>query len=49
MKNAYLTFEINVAFKPESPEGLILFKGQNNKIDGDYITFGLEQGYPVFR
>ena len=49
LEDAYLTFEIDLALKIESPDGLILFTGQSDKIDADYISFGLQGGYPIFR
>ena len=49
LNDAYLTFDIEIAFKPEHGDGLILFKGQNEKIDSDYVSFGLEEKYPVLR
>ena len=49
LEDAYLTFEIDLALKIESPDGLILFTGQSDKIDADYISFGLKEGYPIFR
>ena len=49
LEDAYITFKIEISFKPEKPDGLILFQGLSDKIDGDYISFGIEQGYPVFQ
>ena len=49
LEDAYLTFEIDLALKIESPDGLILFTGQSDKVDADYISFGLKEGYPIFR
>ena len=49
LPNAYMEFDIEVSFKPESPDGLILYNGQQAGGSGDFISFGLNNGYPEFR
>ena len=47
--DAYLTLEIDVAFKPESDQGLIFFQGQETDLSGDFILLGLKEGVPEFK
>lgn len=49
LPNAYMEFDIEISFKPESPDGLILYNGQQAGGSGDFISFGLNNGYPEFR
>ncbi|KAG1651176.1 Basement membrane-specific heparan sulfate proteoglycan core protein [Nymphon striatum] len=45
---AYVEFDIAVSFKPDKPDGLILYNGQQVGA-GDYIAFGLAGGHAEFR
>lgn len=45
---AYVEFDIKVSFKPEKPDGLILYNG-HQRGSGDYIAFGLANGHAEFR
>ena len=48
--DAYLTLEIDIAFKPESEQGLIFFQGQEKDLSsGDFILLGLVDGVPEFQ
>ncbi|XP_050723887.1 basement membrane-specific heparan sulfate proteoglycan core protein-like isoform X5 [Eriocheir sinensis] len=50
LSRAYLMFDIEISFKPESPDGLILYNSQRPGPDeGDFVAFGLVNGYPEFR
>lgn len=49
LPNAYMEFDIEKSFKPESPDGLILYNGQQAGGSGDFISFGLNNGFPEFR
>ncbi|XP_046437149.1 basement membrane-specific heparan sulfate proteoglycan core protein-like isoform X37 [Daphnia pulex] len=49
LPNAYMEFDIEISFKPESPDGLILYNGQQAGGSGDFISFGINNGYPEFR
>ncbi|CAH1240507.1 HSPG2 [Branchiostoma lanceolatum] len=49
LREAYLQFDIEVSFKPESTEGLILYNGQKNGGAGDFMSLGLSEGYVEFR
>ncbi|XP_054720927.1 basement membrane-specific heparan sulfate proteoglycan core protein-like [Uloborus diversus] len=48
LPDSYLVFEIEIAFKPESMNGLILYNGQKNN-QGDFISMVLVNGYVEFR
>ena len=47
--DAYLTLEIDIAFKPENEQGLIFFQGQEKDLTGDFILLGLVDGVPEFQ
>ncbi|XP_025416415.1 basement membrane-specific heparan sulfate proteoglycan core protein isoform X4 [Sipha flava] len=47
--NTYLEFKIEIHFKPEMGDGLILYNGQKYGGSGDFFSFGLNNGYPEFR
>ncbi|XP_072174592.1 basement membrane-specific heparan sulfate proteoglycan core protein-like [Diadema setosum] len=49
LSNAYLEFEIQISFKPESTEGLLLYNGQNLDRSGDFFSFGLSGGHAELR
>ncbi|XP_071839760.1 basement membrane-specific heparan sulfate proteoglycan core protein-like isoform X3 [Apostichopus japonicus] len=49
LANAAFEFEIVVSFKPESPEGLILYNGQYSQASSDFLSFGLSGGHAEFR
>ncbi|XP_069692113.1 basement membrane-specific heparan sulfate proteoglycan core protein isoform X26 [Periplaneta americana] len=49
LPDAYLQFGIKVSFKPESPDGLILYNGQKKGGEGDFMSLGLNNSYVEFR
>jgi hypothetical protein len=49
LPDAYLAFDVEVSFKPENPDGLILFNGQNEFGIGDFVSLILKDGVPEFR
>ncbi|XP_071944831.1 basement membrane-specific heparan sulfate proteoglycan core protein-like [Antedon mediterranea] len=49
LSDAYKEFEIDLSFKPESTEGLLLYNGQKTDGNGDFFSFGLNNGYAEFR
>ncbi|KAK2716784.1 hypothetical protein QYM36_007057, partial [Artemia franciscana] len=49
LPDAYLQFDIELSFKPEVPDGLILYSSQKEGSNGDFVSFGLSYGYPEFR
>nr|XP_045613717.1 basement membrane-specific heparan sulfate proteoglycan core protein-like isoform X12 [Procambarus clarkii] len=50
LSRAYLTFTLEISFKPESENGLILYNSQRaGSEDGDFVSFGMSDGYAEFR
>ena len=49
LPDAYLQFNIEVSFKPESADGLILYNGQERGGAGDFVSLGLNNSYVEFR
>jgi dystroglycan 1 len=49
LQDAYLQFDIEIAFKPETTDGLILYNGQFGTGSGDFMSFGLRDGRPELR
>ncbi|KAK9500538.1 hypothetical protein O3M35_001785 [Rhynocoris fuscipes] len=47
--DAFNKFTVDILFKPELPNGLILYNGQKDDGTGDFVSFGLRNGYPEFR
>ena len=41
IRDAYKTFDIEISFKPQTTDGLILYNGQLDDGTGDFISFGL--------
>ncbi|KAI8120669.1 Basement membrane-specific heparan sulfate proteoglycan core protein [Lucilia cuprina] len=48
LRDSYIKFNFDITFRPEKPNGLILFNGQK-KGNGDYISLSLNERYPEFR
>ncbi|CAG7838540.1 unnamed protein product [Allacma fusca] len=49
LPDAYLKFDIEVSFKPEDKNGMLLYNGQHRDGSGDFVSFGLSNGIPEFR
>ncbi|XP_048508165.1 basement membrane-specific heparan sulfate proteoglycan core protein isoform X9 [Athalia rosae] len=49
LPDASLRFNIEVSFKPENDDGVILYNGQSRQDDGDFLVLSLVRGYPEFR
>nr|QBP17600.1 heparan sulfate proteoglycan [Recilia dorsalis] len=49
LSNTYLSVSLEITFKPENPNGLILYNGQQLGGSGDFISFGLRDGILEFR
>lgn len=49
LPESYLKFDIEISFKPDDRNGLILYNGQMKDGTGDFLSFGLSNGYPEFR
>ncbi|XP_066838054.1 basement membrane-specific heparan sulfate proteoglycan core protein isoform X7 [Anser cygnoides] len=49
IKDAYKTFEIQITFRPDAADGMLLYNGQRRSSGADFISFGLVGGRPEFR
>nr|XP_014348776.1 PREDICTED: basement membrane-specific heparan sulfate proteoglycan core protein [Latimeria chalumnae] len=49
IKDAYKMFEIKITFRPDTPDGMIIYNGQKKASGADFISFGLVGGRPEFR
>ncbi|KAK7083866.1 Basement membrane-specific heparan sulfate proteoglycan core protein, partial [Halocaridina rubra] len=50
LPRAYLAFDLEISFKPEADDGLILYNSQRaGNEDGDFVAFGMSGGYVEFR
>ncbi|WAR15211.1 PGBM-like protein, partial [Mya arenaria] len=49
LNDVYLDFDILLSLKPESTEGMVLYNGQFEDGGGDFVCFGLNEGYPEFK
>ena len=48
MPDAYLSFDMSVSFKPEQPDGLILYNGKTEETI-DFMSLSIINGVPEFR
>ncbi|XP_027198561.2 pikachurin-like [Dermatophagoides pteronyssinus] len=49
LRNAHRSLKINIEFKPESYDGVLLYSGQETNLDGDFIAIIITQGFIEFR
>ncbi|XP_042333788.1 LOW QUALITY PROTEIN: basement membrane-specific heparan sulfate proteoglycan core protein [Sceloporus undulatus] len=49
MKDAYKTFAIEITFRPETPDGMLVYNGQKKNTGTDFVSFGLVGGRPELR
>lgn len=49
LADSYLKFNIEISFKPQSYDGIILYNDESNRGNGDFIMLSLVRGYPQFR
>ncbi|XP_017764583.1 PREDICTED: basement membrane-specific heparan sulfate proteoglycan core protein-like isoform X4 [Eufriesea mexicana] len=48
LPDSYLKFNIEISFKPQSYDGIILYNDESNHGNGDFILLSLNRGYPQF-
>ncbi|XP_060809746.1 basement membrane-specific heparan sulfate proteoglycan core protein isoform X4 [Amyelois transitella] len=48
IKDAYRQFDVEIAFKPLTADGIILYNNQRPDGSGDYLALQLANGIPVF-
>ncbi|XP_068772364.1 basement membrane-specific heparan sulfate proteoglycan core protein isoform X3 [Struthio camelus] len=49
IKDAYKKFEIQITFRPDAADGMLLYNGQRKSSGADFVSFGLVGGRPEFR
>ncbi|XP_014478060.1 PREDICTED: basement membrane-specific heparan sulfate proteoglycan core protein isoform X5 [Dinoponera quadriceps] len=49
LPDSYLKFNIEISFKPESSEGILLYNDESGSDNGDFIALSLINGYPLFK
>ncbi|XP_012944719.1 basement membrane-specific heparan sulfate proteoglycan core protein [Aplysia californica] len=49
LSEVYLDLDILLSFRPESTDGMVLYNGQYDTGNGDFMCFGLNGAYPEFR
>ncbi|XP_069467045.1 basement membrane-specific heparan sulfate proteoglycan core protein isoform X3 [Ambystoma mexicanum] len=49
IKDAYKRFEIQITFRPDAADGMLVYNGQQKNTGGDFISFGLVGGRPELR
>ncbi|XP_044852234.1 basement membrane-specific heparan sulfate proteoglycan core protein isoform X5 [Mauremys mutica] len=49
IKDAYKKFEIQISFRPDAADGMLLYNGQKKSTGADFVSFGLVGGRPEFR
>lgn len=49
LPDSYLKFNIDISFKPESYDGILLYNDESGHDNGDFIVLSLINGYPQFK
>ncbi|XP_011864485.1 PREDICTED: basement membrane-specific heparan sulfate proteoglycan core protein isoform X4 [Vollenhovia emeryi] len=49
LPDSYLKFNIEISFKPESYDGILLYNDESGQGSGDFIMLSLNNGYPQFK
>lgn len=49
LPDSYLKFNIEISFKPENHDGIILYDAERSDGTGDFIILSLISGHPEFR
>ncbi|XP_070527636.1 basement membrane-specific heparan sulfate proteoglycan core protein isoform X6 [Cardiocondyla obscurior] len=49
LPDSYLKFNIEISFKPESYDGILLYNDESAQGHGDFIILSLNNGYPQFK
>ncbi|XP_039313929.1 basement membrane-specific heparan sulfate proteoglycan core protein isoform X5 [Solenopsis invicta] len=49
LPDSYLKFNIEISFKPESYDGILLYNDESGHDNGDFIVLSLNNGYPQFK
>ncbi|CAG2107760.1 unnamed protein product [Medioppia subpectinata] len=49
LRDAHRSMQINIHFKPEHYDGVVLYSGEQQTLEGDFISLTLNQGFAEFR
>lgn len=49
LRDAHKSMEITINFKPEYYEGILLYSGEKQNLEGDFVAIILNQGFVEFR
>ena len=49
LRDAHKLMQVTLDFKPESYDGIILYSGEKQSLDGDFIAIILNQGFVEVR
>lgn len=49
LRDAYLDFDLELSFNPETSDGLLIYNGQNISADGDFMCLGMRDNAVEFR
>ena len=49
LRDAHRSMQINIEFKPEHYDGVVLYSGEQQTLEGDFISLALNQGFAEFR
>ncbi|XP_015795541.1 pikachurin isoform X2 [Tetranychus urticae] len=49
LRDAHKSMKVTIEFRPEYHEGVLLYSGENQNLEGDYIAIVLNQGFVEFR
>lgn len=49
VKDAERSMQVNIHFRPEKNEGLILYSGEKSTLEGDFVALLLNGGFIEFR
>jgi hypothetical protein len=49
LRDAHRSMQINIEFRPEHYDGVLLYSGEQQTLEGDFIAVILNQGFAEFR
>ena len=49
LHDAYMSDQISLEFRPESPNGILLLTGEREDLSGDFLALYIHDGYLEFR
>lgn len=49
LRDAHRSMQINIEFRPEHYDGVVLYSGEQPTLEGDFIALVINQGFAEFR